>query len=449
MTNSDSVIPSKIKATIDPSWGIGGKLRLDEIFRNDPAKSRPLTGSLLLDDKSLIVTSTFDEKNYFISKLTVLGDVDANFGVDGRVMGTFSPDEKARGGPIATSAKGVKRAKGAKGANKRLFMAGSTTNGKEGEVWPVILCLDHEGKIVNDFGDEGKVIIKHPNEKWRAEQGPRFVLTTIDGSVIVGVDYHVGDASERKVYKALLYKFDAQGKPVEAFGTNGCVVIEGIHKVAVTSFSDGCVLEDGRLLFAGYEKSGPDVNPAGLIVMLNPNGSLNQNFGPKERRGYLVYRENYSGTEFNTVKQRALNKFTASGYQNKSNAFSNRYGLLLAFDEKGELDIEINQRDPIMLPLHIDIGRERPVNWADHIAFDNNLVFCGGDAEDNYIGCVTSADGSYASYFHGELSYIRRKEPTETLSRVHYQQKPRKLIFALNLDPENHLGCVYRYNITQ
>lgn len=447
MTTSDLELPSIIKATIDASWGSGqGKLRLDEIFRDDPAKSRPLTGSLLLDDKSLIVTSTFDEKNYFISKLTVLGDVDANFGLEGRVMGTFCLDEKAFGGPIATSAKD---AKDAKDANKRLFMAGSTTNGKEGEVWPVILCLDHEGKIVDDFGDEGKVIIKHPNEQWRAVQGPRFVFTTIDGSVIVGVNYHVGDASEKNVYKALLYKFDAQGKPVEAFGTNGCVVIEGIHRAAVTSFSDGREIEDGRLLFAGYEKSDPDVNPEGLIVMLNPDGSLNEDFGPEERRGYLVFRENYSGTEFNTVKQRVSNKFTASGYQNKSNAFSNRYGLLLAFDETGKPDLEINRSRPIILPLHIDIGRERPVNWADHIAFDNNLVFCGGDEKDNYIGCVTSADGSYASGFYGGHSYIHRQEPTETLPRLHYQQTPGKLIFALNLNLENPVGCVYRYDITQ
>jgi hypothetical protein len=429
---------ANIRVTIDATWGKGqGKLQLDEIFRDDPTKSRPLTGSTLLDDKSLMVTSTFDKGVFFISKLNQLGAVDLAFGVEGRVTGSFLPNEQASGGPIVA------------GSDGRLFMAGSTTNGKANEVYPAILCLDGEGKRVDSFGDNGQVIIKHTDEKWRAEQGPRFVFTAPDGSVIVGVNYHVGDRLKKDLYKALLYKFNAQGAPVKAFGENGCVELAGVLPDAVSSLSDGCVLDDGRLLFAGYEKSQTDLNPEGLIVMLNSDGSPNENFGPPERPGFLLVRHNYRGAELNTVKQRAPDKFTASGYSNMSNALSERYGMLIAFDEKGEPDREINRGNPNIKILPADLGSDRLVNWADHVPFNDNLVVSGGDKKGNYIACLKTDDGSYNPDFSDTRGVIHRDETTDSLSRLHYQQDPGKLIVALNINPANPLGCLYRYNISQ
>lgn len=90
---------TNIRATIDATWGSGeGKLQLDDIFQDDPAKSRPLTGSTLLRDKSLLVTSTFDNSSFFISKLNHLGAVDLAFGVEGRVMGSFLANEQPLAG---------------------------------------------------------------------------------------------------------------------------------------------------------------------------------------------------------------------------------------------------------------------------------------------------------------------------------------------------------------
>ncbi|WP_130901550.1 hypothetical protein [Pseudomonas sp. Sample_23] len=424
---------TNIRATIDATWGSGeGKLQLDDIFQDDPAKSRPLTGSTLLRDKSLLVTSTFDNSSFFISKLNHLGAVDLAFGVEGRVMGSFLANELASGGPIA------------EGADGRLFMAGSTTNGKSSEVSPAILCLDSKGNRVSSFGDNGQVIIDPPNTQRLTKKGPAFVFALPDGSIIVGVDYHTPD-----VLRAHLYKFDAQGAPVKAFGTDGRVEIKHRLRHASTSLSDGCVLDNGLLLFAGYEKYEPDVNTDGLVVMLNSDsGAPHENFGHPERPGILVVRYNSRGAELNTVRQRAPNRFTASGYTNMGNALSERYGMLIAFDEEGKPDFDVFG-SPNIMPLPADLGSDRRVNWADHVPFADNIVVSGGDEKGNYIACVKARSGGYNSDFSDAGGVIPREETTDSLSRLHYQQDPGKLIVALNINPENPLGCLYRYNISQ
>lgn len=428
---------ANIRATIDATWGSGqGKLRLDEIFRDDPTRSRPLTGSALLDDKSLMVTSTFDKGVFFISKLNHLGAVDLTFGVEGRVTGSFLPNEQAAGGPIAA------------GNDGRLFMAGSTTNGKAGEVLPAILCLDRKGNRVSEFGDNGQVIINHTQAPWPVIQGPRFVLALPDNSVVVGVDHYTGAPFNVKLYKAFLYKFNAEGQPENAFGKNGCVEIVGIQPSSVSSLSDGCVLDDGRLLFAGYEKRDNDLNSAGLIVMLNADGTLNQAFGEPQRPGFLVVDPSSRGAELHTVKQRAPGKFTASGYTKKSNIWTNQFGMLIAFDEKGGKDYEINGGE-ITRPLLPEFGDNRVVNWTDHATFNHNLVFSGADEAGNFVGCLISSDGNYSPDFYDGRSIIREDVPTLPLSTLHYQQDPSKLVVALNINPENPVGCLYRYNIAQ
>ncbi len=156
---------ANIRATIDATWGSGqGKLQLDDIFQDDPTKSRPLTGSTLLSDKSLLVTSTFDKGVFFISKLNHLGAVDLAFGVAGRVTGSFLANEQASGGPIA------------EGADGRLFMAGSTANEQSNEVSAAILCLDSKGNRVSSFGENGQVIIDPPNTQRLTKKRPGIRL---------------------------------------------------------------------------------------------------------------------------------------------------------------------------------------------------------------------------------------------------------------------------------
>lgn len=424
---------ANIRATIDATWGSGqGKLQLDDIFQDDPTKSRPLTGSTLLRDKSLLVTSTFDNGVFFVAKLNHLGALDLAFGVEGRVTGSFLANEQASGGPIA------------EGADGRLFMAGSTANEESNEVSAAILCLDSKGNRVSSFGENGQVIIDPPNTQRLTKKGPAFVFALPDGSVIVGVDYHTPD-----VLRAHLYKFDAQGAPVKAFGTDGRVEINHGMPHASTSLSDGCVLDNGLLLFAGYEKYEPDVNTDGLVVMLNSeSGALHESFGLPERPGVVVVRYNSMGAELNTVRQRSPDRFTASGHTNMGNGVSERYGMLFAFDEKGKPDFDVFG-NPNVMPLPPDLGSDRRVNWADHVPFADNIVVSGGDEKGNYIACVKTRSGGYNSDFSDAGGVIHRDETTDSLSRLHYQQAPGKLIVALNINPENPLGCLYRYSISQ
>ncbi|MBN6774723.1 hypothetical protein JRG42_13355 [Pseudomonas granadensis] len=417
----------------DVTWGPrrNGVLTLAQIFRDDPATGRPLTGSTPLADGSLIVTSSFDSFSrpvFLVAKLNEQGEVDDTFGVDGRVTGTFLPGINAYGGPITEDKK-----------HGRLLMAGSTWTATYANPLPAILCLDQTGKRVADFGSDGQLIVDLSSEQRHPVDTPVWVCSQSDGSFFVGVDYVVGPL---RVLTATLLKFDEFGQPAADFGKKGRIEVRLVDTTTATSLNDCCILDDGRILIAGYAQA-PGETKKALLAMLNANGSTHLQFGDRQTPGVMLVSPEPLDAAFNAVKQRTANTFVAGGYSDKNDEFL-RSGLLMGFDTSGRLDDEFNAGR--LLISNRDKGRI-PVNWEDLVFLDGHILAAGGNLEGSYIGCINTTGYLEGDFVPTGSGFLDETPTALGAPSLHYNARNRQLYCGVNLNPRSDLGGLYRYQI--
>ncbi len=417
----------------DVTWGPrrNGVLTLTQIFRDDPATARPLTGSTLLADGSLIITSSFEDFSrtvFVVGKLNQRGEVDATFGVDGRIKGAFLPDVNAYGGPITEDKK-----------HERLLMAGSTWTTTHADPLPAILCLDQAGKRVPDFGNNGQLIVDFGSEQRYPVDTPTWVCSLSDGSFLVGVNYVRGPS---RVRTATLLKFDEFGKPAGNFGKNGRSEIRLEDDSTATSLSDGCILDDGRILIAGYAQVSGGTKKA-LLAMLNADGSVHERFGDRQTPGVVLVAPEPVDAAFNAVRQRTTNTFMAAGYSDENTEFL-RCGLLMGFDASGSADTEFNAGRLLISPR--DAGCI-PVNWEDLVFVDGHILAAGGNLSGSYIGCIKMAGEFEGDFAPNSSGFLDETPIALSPPSLHYNAGNRQLVCGVNLNPRSDLGGLYRYQI--
>ncbi|CAI8880587.1 putative Delta-60 repeat protein [Pseudomonas sp. IT-347P] len=348
----------------DESWGPDkdGMVVFSKLFPPHADHWYPLTGTLVLTDGSVLVTSsvTQGETSHFsIAKLNPLGELDKRFAQEGLLTGLFVSNLPAYGGPLA------------QGADGRIYMLASSKSPDALDPEIAILCIDETGKRNEHFGNNGQIIVANKVNDRVFHGGPRFLRVLQNGDLLVGANGAVGPS---RVPTAYLMKLDANGCLVASFGSSGIVDIK-LPYPAMTLWKDACVLADGRILGAGYArlKSGFNV---GLLVMLNSSGSFNQIFGDDPKTpGFRLFTDENRPVELNAVTERTPGKFLAAGTVGDA-VRSDAIGLLSGFDAAGKNDPDFNGG----VTLENTVSLNDKSGWHALFAQGENIYVAGGSA---------------------------------------------------------------------
>lgn len=319
----------------DKTWGSkkDGRLLVKDVFTANIFPNLPVSGTLILPDESTLVSSSVvltDTPHFSIAKLDSFGDVDKSFGKEGFLTELFAPDLAAHGGSFALK-------------DERIYMFGVSKSPSSLDGQIAVLCIDKTGKRNQDFGTNGQIIVENITDDRVFHATHHFIRTLEDGSLLIGTTGATGPSRIRTGY---LMKFDASGKPVTSFGSNGIVDIK-LPDDAAIDLTDVCILENGNILVSGYAHPKTSTLKIGLLVMLNPTGSFNPLFGNDPTiPGFRLFTEERRGIELSAVTERSPGKFLAAGSIG-DRAGSEVLGLLVGFDHLGKNDIEFNDGEAL------------------------------------------------------------------------------------------------------
>lgn len=191
-------------------------------------------------------------------------------------------------------------------ADGRVFMVGWSRS-PDNQAPPLeIQCIDRHGAWDKNFGDNGRVIIRNTSDRVPCMGGATLIKTLASGSIIAGANYTTGTCA---VETAMLLKLDALGFPVKTFGKGGWVEIKLPDAAASTSLNNCHILDNGRILVAGHAQRQGELKQ-GLVVMLNPDGTLNSKFGIA---GILLIDRPNADTVLYAIAQQDSNQFQVAG----------------------------------------------------------------------------------------------------------------------------------------
>lgn len=253
------VIRLKSDGSLDLSYGLEGLVSLD--FSTGVANGQSFVadsfGGFAIDkDDRLIVEGAqkrgdgFDT-DFVVTRLTRDGAVDVSFGTEGK----FSIDNKN----LSASAK-----------NPILLADGSiiaTGYNRDGVNVPFLFKLNADGILDTSYGVNG--IFQD-----RVLQSMTEVYAGIlQGTDVVTVGYGKNEETESLDFLSL--RINAEGKLDESYGTAGYV------RGDVDGFNDNgrflAALPDGRVALVGGGRYS-SVNVDGMVLVLNEDGSADQNF---------------------------------------------------------------------------------------------------------------------------------------------------------------------------
>ncbi|MBL8115142.1 MAG: hypothetical protein JNK60_19825 [Acidobacteria bacterium] len=246
------LLPSLLKAdgALDPSFGIGGKVRIGW----SPVGSGAFMAVAHQTDGRIVAAGQTQgsgaPSDLVLMRFTQSGQPDATFGVAGISIVSIGAFDIARGLAILPS-------------GKILLIATS-----EG-VGPLLARFDPDGSLDRSFGTNGYVLLSAPPASPSAMY-PRAIALQADGRVIV-----VGNI-EGEPWGIFVVRRLPDGSPDSSFGTAGGVILRtgpGVRDAATQVL----VQSDLRIVVVGDA----DTNGSSkfLAVRLESNGSLDGSFG--------------------------------------------------------------------------------------------------------------------------------------------------------------------------
>lgn len=421
-------LSNNLPGSRDETWGPekNGYLSLEHVFKEHPYSTNTLFGALLLGNDDLIIaTNDEDEEEngqFLITKVNSFGELDRSFGKDGFILDRFAPGSLAFSGEMV------------QGKDGRIYMFGASgfsLTQPDPEI--AILCFDEAGNRVNEFGIDGQIIVENLVDERVFYGERRFIRVLEDGSLLIGTNGATGAA---RIETAYLMKFDARGNPVTSFGVSGVVDIKLPRTQATTYLTDGCILDDGRILVAGYSR--PDGSTkSGLLAMLNPNGSLNLMFGDSATPGIRLFTKQRFDIELNAVTERALGKYLAAGSV-KGSALQNTQGLVAGFDKLGKNDPDFNNGSLLESSLRPGF----PTNWQNILAQGQHIYVAGGELG-HYL-LLIGLDGKPDPSF-GDAGIVEESEDAFVTTLLLAYSTDRLLYASNSIGPGSRLGSLYRY----
>lgn len=197
----------------DASFGVNGSLTVD-VGGDEVAAT-----AVLNNDNSLVVAGSSGSRIAAIRVLAT-GARDLRFGVRGILSAAIAPGRDER---VTVSALGPRGA---------VYLAGYSAASDGSASTPFVLRLSRAGRPDAAFGRRGVAL---PNVG-SALAVPNTLISTPDGGVLLAAQIadSLSDAASGRVAAAFA-RFDAKGKPVVNFGTNGVsrILLPGIAPTAV------------------------------------------------------------------------------------------------------------------------------------------------------------------------------------------------------------------------
>jgi uncharacterized delta-60 repeat protein len=212
--------------SLDPSFGVGGKVTTDFFHNSDEISS-----VVLLPDGSILAAgfagSNTTSHDFAIARYNGDGTLDTTFGIGGKAtVDFFGRIDEARA--VAVQPDG------------RIILAGSAFNGTTLADFG-LARFNADGTLDTSFGSAGKLT----NDFFRNLDEAQSAVVLSDGSIVAaGRAFITGSNSD-----FALVSFDPDGKPDAGFGSNGKVTTDffGRNDQAFKMVVDS----DGRLVVVG------------------------------------------------------------------------------------------------------------------------------------------------------------------------------------------------------
>lgn len=312
--------------TLDPAFGVGGKVTTDFTGSADFAHAVAIQ-----EDGKIIVAgeaTSGTQKSFALARYNSDGTVDTSFGIDGKVTTPFSdrdsraweivvqPDQKiavagdsfhttlppplppadsdfalarynsdgsldqsfGSGGMVTTDFLSFSdRARAlVRQPDGKLIAAGNTNTTAQGNGDFALARYNLDGALDTSFGSDGNGRVT--TDFSGNSNSVQSMALQPDGSIVVAGLTFFGTPDNNHAFA--LVRYGADGNLDSTFGTGGKVTtdlnLHGDLAASVAVQADGKILAGG---YANYDISGPDADLDLALVRYNPDGSLDPEFG--------------------------------------------------------------------------------------------------------------------------------------------------------------------------
>jgi uncharacterized delta-60 repeat protein len=280
VAGGNSVVRYTSIGTVDNNFGSGGIATL-----NFGSAKVNIHAMAIQSNGGIVLAGTYvapgGAANLFVTRLTTLGQIDGSFNNIG--FNTLPNYDQAGGATDGATAVAIQ-------SDGKIVVCGEYYNpatgvdNKHGPFYLGVARFTTTGQLDNNFGSGGQVIT-NPGNKKTAPTG--MVVTSTDKIIICGYRMHWLLDTDNSVDSVLVFQYTKDGVlDAGNFGTNGTGGIArylsgsnyACHANAVT------LQPDGKVLLAGFYLSG-GTEPDFLVMRLNTNGTLDNNFAGNGRAG--------------------------------------------------------------------------------------------------------------------------------------------------------------------
>lgn len=248
-----------LNGNLDTSFGDNGLVVLDIGSGNGRATT------LLQDADGKLVAAGWtrfgNKDQYVVARMELDGSLDATFGDAGIATGSFSGSSFAE--DEIADAKFL--------SDGKIIVVGRSYNGLSDDGF--VGCLNADGTLNTDFGDNGEVIIDFdggpPSEDANA------VVITDNDDIIIGGTVSLEFNEERSMY---LMKMDANGVTDANFGNNGSIIytINANTKAGLNALA---LDNQGRILTGGGAFDTDELDNNFFVTRYSAAGVLDNTFG--------------------------------------------------------------------------------------------------------------------------------------------------------------------------
>lgn len=252
-TSDFSCIRLNEDGSLDNTFSGDGKLIVDFFGSNDDLYD----AALQPDRKIILGGSTVDASsmNFIFTRLNTDGSTDNSFGTNGHVnLDISGNNEEEFCTAVAVQDDG------------KILGAGQT--GLIGNTNIALVRLNPDGSLDSGFGTGG-IVLTQPGP---SPDGATSILIQDDGKILVGG--MVGTSTGAEMF---IYRYNPDGSLDNSFSDDGRLSVDFSGYISVCY--DLVQQPNGQIVAGGYTKDGPGSDEDLALVRINPDGSLDNNYG--------------------------------------------------------------------------------------------------------------------------------------------------------------------------
>ncbi|MDB5996013.1 MAG: hypothetical protein JWP42_3149 [Pseudomonas sp.] len=360
-----------------------------------------------------------------LARLLQDGSADLEFGKQGSVISQFEPGFEATGGKVHVLPDG------------RILLAGLHYENAH-QTLPALALFDQQGKAVEDFGDNGRCVVRLPGDlslgvrdAWLPPGVPGAEACDVsvqeDGRILLLANHHF----ELADHVGLLIRLNTDGSLDDSFNGRGFVLVR--HLLMNTWLSCLRVQGDGRILVGGSINFPQE----GLLARYHHDGRLDDTFAVDGFMSFLAQGHNAQVSHIVQQNNDDLRCFGSSR--------DPMHCMALKLHGNGRPDIHCNAGQPRLL----EIGHSG-CQWTAACALaDGGVVTVGatiGGVEADFIVARHLPDGRLDDGFGDGSGWVRTRlgRSLDTATSVAVQEDGNLVVGGYSLDG-NYRAIVARY----